>query len=349
MVSFMLSLSSVISAQPVMVAHYTFDNDDSEVVIDEGDYGYDAIIFGTGDWDVGKYGNAFKFDGSTRIKIPGVNMDITSDNGAVSLWMYCKTPTDMMCMFWAGDSIGDGFGNGSEISPGTVSEMHVHIENAVTDVWAGGELSFVITTEEEYEGIGFKTFLFSDPDKGLDPAVLPKNPINVADSTWHHVVATWSDDDSEVKMYIDGNLISSGGYTSKNFALDTMYLGAMQYKKRTYTGLLDDVMLWDGPLTDDEVSNLFKTGSIVGINSISNSNSLSVYPNPTNGIIHVMYNNITDNRTNVSLISLTGQVVLTKNSVSNNEMFDISNLEKGVYILKLDTNSETIYQKVVIE
>jgi hypothetical protein len=69
--------------------------------------------------------------------------------------------------------------------------------------------------------------------------------------------------------------------------------------------------------------------------SIDNNNtskeSISVYPNPVNSLLHIKNGNGL-NISNVSLIDLTGKTVY---SSKNSNSIDVSNLAKGIYIIKI--------------
>lgn len=69
---------------------------------------------------------------------------------------------------------------------------------------------------------------------------------------------------------------------------------------------------------------------------------VQVYPNPSNGKLTVKNNNSEINE--IELIDLSGKVVYAKSVSGNETVLDISNLNKGLYILKVQTKngSETI-------
>jgi hypothetical protein len=91
-----------------------------------------------------------------------------------------------------------------------------------------------------------------------------------------------------------------------------------------------------------------------GINNIDGAINLNVYPNPASDNIHITYflNNMGE--TEIGIYSLEGTLV--KTSVSGNETTgshiattDISDLAKGIYVIKMSTNTKTISRKIVVQ
>ncbi|GGG45432.1 hypothetical protein GCM10010976_16330 [Bizionia arctica] len=75
----------------------------------------------------------------------------------------------------------------------------------------------------------------------------------------------------------------------------------------------------------------------VGIQEFAN-NSLTIYPNPTSDFIN--FKGLTSETVNVSVFDVLGKEVL-KQSLNSNETLDVSKLQKGLYVLKLDDLNET--------
>ena len=74
--------------------------------------------------------------------------------------------------------------------------------------------------------------------------------------------------------------------------------------------------------------------TITGISELTNSFTVNIYPNPTNGLIHFT------SLANVQLLTITGQVIASKKSVM---MLDISEIPQGTYfILFTDSKGEVL-------
>lgn len=84
----------------------------------------------------------------------------------------------------------------------------------------------------------------------------------------------------------------------------------------------------------------------VGINALGSDNSVSIFPNPTNGILNIT--SVSDAK--VELFDVTGKQVLltTTVSASKTQQVNISSLVEGVYILKVSNNDFVSIKKVVL-
>ena len=83
----------------------------------------------------------------------------------------------------------------------------------------------------------------------------------------------------------------------------------------------------------------------VGINETAN-NVVSIYPNPTNGMVNINFggNNST---VNYSISSIEGKMVETGKTSTNNITVDLSNESKGVYFIKIKTESTSTVYKLI--
>lgn len=75
--------------------------------------------------------------------------------------------------------------------------------------------------------------------------------------------------------------------------------------------------------------------------------NVSIYPNPSNGIFNVNLNGIT-NQMNIEVYNVLGTLVQTLTFDNNTGLMDLSNLNNGVYIVKIIANNQTTTQKINI-
>ena len=66
---------------------------------------------------------------------------------------------------------------------------------------------------------------------------------------------------------------------------------------------------------------------------INTESSVSVYPNPTTGIVNINYNKTIHN---IYVSDISGRTVLTKTINDNSTRINLKNMEKGVYFIKVD-------------
>ncbi len=91
----------------------------------------------------------------------------------------------------------------------------------------------------------------------------------------------------------------------------------------------------------------------VGIDDVALSNNVSVFPNPAEDIINVSFENVNTDQLNITLLSVQGQEVFAKqyanfdgNSI---QTFDVSDMPKGVYFVKITTDSEVLTNRIVVQ
>lgn len=99
--------------------------------------------------------------------------------------------------------------------------------------------------------------------------------------------------------------------------------------------------------------NYLTTGSIASGNittpakvDVLNS-EFKIYPNPTNGYFTIISNQKEIKR--ISIIDMTGKIVLEKNIYSKKSNIDMTSFSNGIYFIKIQTESFIINKKIVIQ
>jgi beta-galactosidase len=80
---------------------------------------------------------------------------------------------------------------------------------------------------------------------------------------WHHVVVTWSRKNNERKIYVDGERAAQAPFPyHRGVDNGFMYIGSgcELYPGRFAHAKMDEVAIWDCPLNDDEVRELYELG-----------------------------------------------------------------------------------------
>ena len=80
--------------------------------------------------------------------------------------------------------------------------------------------------------------------------------------------------------------------------------------------------------------------------------NFSLYPNPSNGIVNIEFNNSDNSFDNIRVLNVLGETVFEINEISKNKnvkILDFSNYTKGVYLVKIKTSNGVINRKLVIE
>jgi YD repeat-containing protein len=95
-----------------------------------------------------------------------------------------------------------------------------------------------------------------------------------------------------------------------------------------------------------EDSTVYYYHSVVGLNELAlKEKSISVYPNPSNGILNIRSSNIINS---IELYNNLG-VLVSKPEIMYNNQIDLSSLSKGMYFLKVSDGKQYHTEKVIIE
>ena len=100
------------------------------------------------------------------------------------------------------------------------------------------------------------------------------------------------------------------------------------------------------------------TKSNMGTTSVKNINaaaqSFSVYPNPTSGVINLVFNNTLEAREqNIQVTDVAGKIMFTQTigtgSGLNNHTVNLSNLPKGLYFVTITAEGASAHQRVLVK
>jgi len=83
----------------------------------------------------------------------------------------------------------------------------------------------------------------------------------------------------------------------------------------------------------------------VGTDDITANRNLSVYPNPTTGMIYLKGNLLTNSDFDITIVSTFGQPVA---QFRNCTSIDLNNLSSGMYQLSIRTKDNTLIRKKII-
>ena len=84
----------------------------------------------------------------------------------------------------------------------------------------------------------------------------------------------------------------------------------------------------------------------IGINTITNLNSVNIYPNPANESLTISFGN--EFNGGVEILNLNGEIVLKEAINSASKKLNISAIAKGMYILKITDINITQQYKLVV-
>jgi hypothetical protein len=129
--------------------------------------------------------------------------------------------------------------------------------------------------------------------------------------------------------------VMSGSYTLKNGG--TTYL----WVAPSFTGYTGTYEL------DMRISRSVTSGVNEDINKDEN---ISIYPNPAHSLFNVDLSALIEKTNIISLVNMQGQQILNINPIpgSNSVQIPVNNIAKGVYILRVQTESRVITKEIII-
>ena len=253
------------------------------------------------------------------------------------------------------------------------------IDSTITDV--NGNFSFDNTLDSTVSG-----YVWINPDSANYPGEMPSYFGNSC-TIQHSSVVTYScDSEKQVNLNTIKRGNSSGQY---NFAgIINSVTGNPAPKLRIYivdsanapirTTLTDETgyfactnlalgtykIMLDKPLIDNSVAPVvtinpssssqiqqfrlsatyISLSSVTAVVTASTSDNIKIYPNPASTILNVIINSSSD--FSYSILDLSGKIV--KEGLAETTI-NISSIQPGVYIIKIQTLQGTAYKKIVVD
>ena len=98
---------------------------------------------------------------------------------------------------------------------------------------------------------------------------------------------------------------------------------------------------------------IVKYTNTIGVEEIENNFNLTVFPNPTNGLLTVNFYSGKNENVNLAIFDILGKELFSEKDIYNSGSFtkqlDISQYKSGVYFVKLQNKNSRIVKKIVIE
>jgi len=173
-------------------------------------------------------------------------------------------------------------------------------------------------------------------------AVLPS-------SQWSHVAVTLAP--GRACLYVNGVLVNESNAITINpldFKPALNYIGRSQFSDPLLNAHIDDFRIYNHALPATEIARL--AGIISSVEEISNiKNTLNIKPIPARDLLFVEYSGDPNLRTTISILNMSGRTLFSTELTNfNNQGIDISHLEPGIYLLRLQNSNDNLLQKFVI-
>jgi len=167
-------------------------------------------------------------------------------------------------------------------------------------------------------------------------------PTTITLNAWHHVAFTA--DGSTIRLYqdgasigtaesYDGTLKTSFAYTNIGVKPGTSQLPAANFN-HYLNGKLDEIGLWSDAQTYQQILALYVANIATSVNQLSNTDLISVYPNPASKNVTILANEKMLN-SNYTIINLAGQEVMNGKIESPKTELNVTALPAGSYFFKV--------------
>ncbi len=146
--------------------------------------------------------------------------------------------------------------------------------------------------------------------------------------------------------YVCRGMYPSGSGTTINFGTQNPQTFNFNF---TTTGYVKDNCQFVAFIQDDAshlVTQVAKVdmSSIIGVEELS-GNKISIYPNPSSDYIMAL----TNGNGTLEIFDIAGKLVTSSNLTKASQVVDIRNLNKGIYIVKVNTDKNIFTQKLIVE
>jgi hypothetical protein len=222
------------------LAIWLFDEGSGKVCTDSSGNGHDGTFTGDVKWDKGKFGDAIALDGLSGHVVAGI-VELPNNSFTATLWVNMPdVPADWVHVLENGSLDHGNWWGSFRLEPGAEEgRFYVALGDGVQclDNGANGQL------------IGWKT------------------------GQWEHLAVTY--DGSRCRIYLNGAEVD--GFDANvdiTAGAGTVIIGCLSSQSRYYSGLVDEVAIFDPALEADDI-NLIMSMGIIGAFPVSPAGRLA--------------------------------------------------------------------------
>lgn len=191
-------------------------------------------------------------------------------------------------------------------------------------------------TPEAYHGWVGGGYNTSSPNFGLQDKSFSLN------YEWNHIVCVRHS--KYALLYVNGILVDSLGRNDVSFPSygnnSKALIGIRNNFDTPYNGWIDDVAIYDRPLSKKEVLSLYNFNPNTSIPDFNINSELTLFPNPSSeNSFQIKSNVINLNQSEIEIINAIGQVQSFE--ISNKDNFSIEikhQFSKGIYFVTIKNN-----------
>lgn len=229
---FMMVMSTGIQAAD-LVAHWNFDEGSGDTIADSSGNGNNGTINADTQWVDGKLGKALQFDGANAIaNVPHSESLDFGDDFSFLFWVKTTQVKSNLGAWWNG---------------GWITNKDLPGQADVTD-WDTACVD------------GKIVFVTGNPETDVDDLLVSSV---ISDGEWHHIAVTRVRESGLKTLYVDGVVDASevqGAGISVENDVDMTIGGHPAGAAHAFEGILDDLAIYTGALSQDEVVSNMNSG-----------------------------------------------------------------------------------------
>jgi hypothetical protein len=224
------------TARADLVAHWRFDETSGIIAHDASGNGHDGTIIGDPKWGAGKIGGALEFNGTGDVVDLGA-FDVVGPGITLAGWLKPN-----------------GFG----VNDGRVLTK--------ADEWGENNHWWMLSTIAEAGEIRLRFRLKTTDGQNTTTLIADSGVLEIGE--WQHAAATW--DGTTMRLYLNGEEVGSIAKGGDAVATDASvkasigsqppdaYATDISHVNKFFDGFLDDVRLYNGALSQDEIQILME-------------------------------------------------------------------------------------------
>ena len=285
--------------------------------------------------------------GRTGTLEKGLTFDKNKTNGQIGGALLFDGSDDRIRLPNINKGLQSGFTVSAWVNPSNAEDIYQGIVGTST---SGGFMMFV-----DRGKLAFKVTTNENGRKLLSKG-------NIQSNVWQMVTCTF--DGSDMRWYINGENIHTESLSGTVKEKDVAWIGWAGWSDEYFKGGIDDVKLFNNPLTKQQVSSLYEDSDINSPsgNLTSKSNATDdgverliiestqpgyVHPNPTVGNFRIT--GISEGVKEIIVADFSGHVILTLQTDEREPELDLSAYPDGVYIVNVLQNGSEWTFKVIKE
>jgi len=209
------------------VGYWKFDEGSGQIAFDSSGYQNNCTLHGP-TWTTGKIGNALSFDGVDDYVNCGNNTSLNvPDDYTIEMWIYNKTATNLY--------------------PTLFNRGFQSKTNGFFWYYTSGSPNNTDIKYQWSDGSNYHMEIFTN--------ALPKD-------TWTHAVFVFTNADKALKLYTNGSQFSTTRILTGALPVNsgTLYLGCYGSSSYFFSGLIDEVRIYNRALSADEILQHYQAG-----------------------------------------------------------------------------------------